>query len=211
MAQTLKVCEASMSANKELVITIAGEDMNNYIATGFYIELPDDFSASGIEAQKTDNVQSDHVIKVGQVADNKIRVAAYSLSNSSFNISKTGGSTSPLTFCVVKMIASNTSGSFKGKLSGIEFATSSHGLVTADPSPFDMAIRVLGDADGDGTVDVNDVTTTINYILKKPYTNFIMEAADVDGDKTIDVNDVQGIIDIALGKAKAAARKMEEE
>jgi Ca2+-binding EF-hand superfamily protein len=67
------------------------------------------------------------------------------------------------------------------------------------------------DADGDGTVDVNDVTTTINYILKKPYTNFIMEAADVDGDKTIDVNDVQGIIDIALGKAKAAARKMEEE
>lgn len=70
---------------------------------------------------------------------------------------------------------------------------------------------VTGDADGDGTVDVNDVTTTINYILKKPYTNFIMEAADVDGDKTIDVNDVQGIIDIALGKAKAAARKMEEE
>lgn len=75
---------------------------------------------------------------------------------------------------------------------------------------FEIAL-LLGDADGDGTVDVNDVTTTINYILKKPYTNFIMEAADVDGDKTIDVNDVQGIIDIALGKTKAAARKMEEE
>jgi hypothetical protein len=32
----------------------------------------------------------------------------------------------------------------------------------------------------------------------------------VDGDGVIDVNDVQGIIDIALGKNKAAARKMEE-
>lgn len=59
---------------------------------------------------------------------------------------------------------------------------------------------VLGDADGDGTVDVNDVTTTINYILKKPYKVFIFKAANVDGDTSIDVNDVQGIINIALKK-----------
>jgi Leucine-rich repeat (LRR) protein len=60
---------------------------------------------------------------------------------------------------------------------------------------------VKGDADGDGVVDVNDVTTTINHILGKPVANFIEEAANVDGDDTIDVNDVQGIINIALGKA----------
>lgn len=59
---------------------------------------------------------------------------------------------------------------------------------------------VLGDADGDGTVDVNDVTTTINYILKKPYKVFIYKAANVDGDTSIDVNDIQGIINIALKK-----------
>ncbi len=57
-----------------------------------------------------------------------------------------------------------------------------------------------GDADGDGVVDVNDVTTTINHILGKPVANFIRKAANVDGDTSIDVNDVQGIIDIALGK-----------
>jgi hypothetical protein len=57
-----------------------------------------------------------------------------------------------------------------------------------------------GDADGDGSVDVNDVTSTINYILGKPVNKFVLKAADVDGDDTIDVNDVQGIIDIALGK-----------
>lgn len=57
-----------------------------------------------------------------------------------------------------------------------------------------------GDADGDGTVDVNDVTSTINYILKKPVENFVFEAADMDGDKKVDVNDVQAIIYKALGK-----------
>lgn len=62
-------------------------------------------------------------------------------------------------------------------------------------------VLIKGDADGDGTVDVNDVTTTINHILGKPVATFIPEAANVDGDDTIDVNDVQGIINIALGKA----------
>lgn len=63
------------------------------------------------------------------------------------------------------------------------------------------AINIIkGDADGDGVVDVNDVTTTINYILGKPYGSFNFDAANVDGDDAIDVNDVQGIIDIALGK-----------
>lgn len=59
-----------------------------------------------------------------------------------------------------------------------------------------------GDADGDGVVDVNDVTSTINYILNKPTARFVQRAANVDGDTSIDVNDVQGIINIALGKDK---------
>ncbi len=70
------------------------------------------------------------------------------------------------------------------------------------PGYFTEKSYILGDADGDGTVDVNDVTTTINHILGKPVANFVREAANIDGDESIDVNDVQGIIDIALGKRK---------
>ncbi len=66
---------------------------------------------------------------------------------------------------------------------------------------YEYKAYIKGDADGDGVVDVNDVTTTINHILGKPVATFIPEAANVDGDDTIDVNDVQGIINIALGKA----------
>ncbi len=59
---------------------------------------------------------------------------------------------------------------------------------------------VPGDADGDTKVDVNDVTSTINYILNKPVATFIFKAADMDKDGKIDVNDVQAIIYKALGK-----------
>ena len=58
----------------------------------------------------------------------------------------------------------------------------------------------IGDADGDGAIDVNDVTSIINYILDKPVANFIKAAADVDGDGVIDVNDVQSTINIILKK-----------
>lgn len=61
-----------------------------------------------------------------------------------------------------------------------------------------------GDADGDGVTDVNDVTSTINHILKKPVASFVRGAADVDGDSVIDVNDVQATIDKALGKTASS-------
>jgi Ca2+-binding EF-hand superfamily protein len=70
------------------------------------------------------------------------------------------------------------------------------------PESFMSKYKDILDPDGDGFVDVNDVTTTINHILGKPVVNFVFEAANIDGDDTIDVNDVQGIIDIALGKNK---------
>ena len=56
-----------------------------------------------------------------------------------------------------------------------------------------------GDANGDGTVDVNDVTTTINYILGKNPNPFNFDNANVNGDANVDVMDVTLIINIILG------------
>lgn len=71
---------------------------------------------------------------------------------------------------------------------------------TESPGYFTEKSYIPGDADGDTKVDVNDVTSTINYILNKPVAKFIKEAADMDKDGKIDVNDVQAIIYKALGK-----------
>ena len=56
-----------------------------------------------------------------------------------------------------------------------------------------------GDANGDDNVDVNDVTTVINYILGKNPTPFNYDNANVNGDTKVDVMDVTLIINMILG------------
>ncbi len=55
-----------------------------------------------------------------------------------------------------------------------------------------------GDANGDLTVDMEDVNTTVGYITNKNPWPFIFDAADVNADDTIDVTDVVGIVNIIL-------------
>ena len=57
---------------------------------------------------------------------------------------------------------------------------------------------ISGDANGDGKVDIVDVTMTISHILGQKPTGFNNAAADVTGDGKIDIVDVTSIIDIIL-------------
>ena len=72
---------------------------------------------------------------------------------------------------------------------------------------------LLGDANGDGVVDVADVVAIVNYILNKPGESFNEKAADVNDDGVIDVADVVAVVNIILKggnanspEAKAHAR-----
>ncbi len=60
-------------------------------------------------------------------------------------------------------------------------------------------VIIPGDANGDGKVDVNDVTVVINYILGKNPDPFVFDNANVNGDDTVNVMDVTNIINIILG------------
>ena len=55
-----------------------------------------------------------------------------------------------------------------------------------------------GDVNGDGVVDVQDVSATVAYILNNPIDSFNAAAADIDGNGTVDVQDVSAIIAIIL-------------
>lgn len=71
--------------------------------------------------------------------------------------------------------------------------------ITMDVEGFPVA-PVLGDVDGNGSVDVSDVNAIINIILGKAnaadYPN-----ANVNGDSGVDVTDVNAVINIILGKS----------
>ena len=60
----------------------------------------------------------------------------------------------------------------------------------------DLPTAALGDANGDGTVNIADVTAIINKINGVPPATFDATAADVNKDGTINIADVTGVINI---------------
>lgn len=59
-----------------------------------------------------------------------------------------------------------------------------------------------GDVNGDGDIDIVDVTSTIGYVIHQVPADFIFKAADVNNDGTVDIVDVTSIIDMIINKGK---------
>lgn len=179
-AQTIKVGETTAQANDEMEIKIeVGNDVGNYIAAGFCVELPDGFTVAGTETVKSDNVQSDHVVRTGIVNDSQLRVAVYSLSNSPLSV--TAGTTPVL--CSLKLNSPNKGGTFVGRLTGIELVNSNQALVKKDAQNFNIVINqsttpddyILGDLSGDKKINGMDIVEMVSLIMDNGY----MQAADL--------------------------------
>ena len=56
----------------------------------------------------------------------------------------------------------------------------------------------LGDVNGDGHVDINDVTALINFVLSGEGSNVDLRAADLNVDGHVDINDVTALINYVL-------------
>ena len=63
---------------------------------------------------------------------------------------------------------------------------------------FKQGEKLLGDVNGDGQVNVTDVTLLINAAINENYDNIDIEAADVNGDGVINVTDVTMVVNIAM-------------
>lgn len=61
-----------------------------------------------------------------------------------------------------------------------------------------LSQQLKGDVNGDGTVDINDVTHLIDYLLAGCQSSFHTENADVNSDDDVDINDVTALIDMLL-------------
>ena len=56
----------------------------------------------------------------------------------------------------------------------------------------------MGDADGDGAVNIADVAELIDYLLSGIGSGIDVGAADIDGDGLVTIADVADIIDTLL-------------
>ena len=59
---------------------------------------------------------------------------------------------------------------------------------------------LTGDVNGDGILDVSDVTAIISHVLGSNPQPFYIEVANTNGDDCIDVSDVTGVIAIVLNQ-----------
>ena len=61
-----------------------------------------------------------------------------------------------------------------------------------------LAQQIKGDTNGDGKMNISDVTTLINYLLAGCTTSFHTENADVNEDGNITISDVTSLINMLL-------------
>ncbi len=191
---------------QQLVIQLTNEE--EYTAFQAEIYFPD-----GISPVKTDDGycvslssrKTNHTISANIVSDGGLKVAAYSMNNESlkgnsgdlFYIDIVSESTfeGPKTIEVKEILFTKTSDRKE-----IEFADAS-GIV-------DNHMVILGDANGDGQVNVTDIVATVNKIMDKPSADFNFEAADVNMDGFVNVTDIVGMVNIIM-KGSGAREMME--
>lgn len=65
-----------------------------------------------------------------------------------------------------------------------------------------LQANTIGDVNGDGTVNVTDVTLLVNHILGVQDENVVVKNLDINGDKMVSVTDVTALVNIILNGNK---------
>lgn len=190
-AQSLVAGDISMAASDKSVVGITLNNASNYVAVGFVISLPDGFSFTN----KNDLASANHEIKTTALSKNSIKVIVYSSSNQPF----ADGEAAMLN---LEFKAGVKEGPFQGIISKIEYSAIDNKLVTKDDITFNMdisgSVAMLGDANGDGNLNVADCIAIAHYLLGKAPENFNEEAANVNGDDTVNMADFIGVAHLLL-------------
>lgn len=156
--------------------------------------------ANGVLLASTDTRTSRHSVSGSKIADGHYRFTVSSLQNRV--ISGTQGTVVNITLRTSDAVMP---ADYEVVVTGSKLSDNGDVKVfTADAA---AKISVLtfrkGDVNGDGNVNVVDVTGTIGYILNRAPSPFMKDAADAYTDGVVDIMDVTTIIDIALGKMSA--------
>ena len=78
------------------------------------------------------------------------------------------------------------------------------GVVLDDIEVTGEGSTLLGDANGDGSVNLYDATVTVNYMLNENPSPFYFNNADVNNDGAINVMDVMGIVNIIINNTNTS-------
>lgn len=136
-----------------------------------------------------------HSVDVNQISGSKYRVLVSSPTNNTFK-----GNEGVVMYIRFNIDNLHPSGSYYISTSNVIFVEPDETQHTGYNKYILVEYKyLLGDADGDATVDIADYTVTALYIMNRPTEVFYTDAANVSGDYSINVADLVGITNISLG------------
>lgn len=209
----LAVETISMRAGATATVDILlNNQATDYTAYQFDLTLPVGFSiaknAKGkwivSKGDRYEDETQQLTVELLDAATNTYRFISFSLSNGV--IEGTEGSILSLELQAAENIED---GEYEARIKDVNFTSADgHGNTLSDAT-FKIKINsvILGDANGDGTVNVTDIVETVNYILNKPSAAFIYAAADVNQDGTVNVTDIVCTVTIIMSTGVDAASR----
>jgi hypothetical protein len=193
-ANAISMEKLTVSKGQQAVLQIALDNNQPITDLQFDLYLPEGVSiatnSSGeMMIHTTDRMQGNYTV-TGTQMDGFVRILGSSAYGDAFEGS--AGNILTLTLNTDRSIATGNHAVLLKNifLTAKDFTT----CCTADAQALLTVSCMVGDVDGSGSVNINDVVCIINYILNKPNGTFIREAADVDGSGSININDVVTLI-----------------
>lgn len=170
--------------------------LGNLTAFEITVEMPEGITIDVSACELTDRYQG--MLEVRNPEENLYRFCGLALDLSP--ISGTSGA-----LINIPVTASMDFRGGKGQIIDSYFITSDRERIDVSDKTFTITHYIqpgslMGDANGDGAVDISDVLVTVDYVLGKNPSPFEFANTDMDQSGSIDISDVLAIVDKILGK-----------
>lgn len=212
--ETLSVedIETRSGSAAEMAINLTNES-EDLTAFQFDLILPDGISLSVNDKGKyvvyktsryEDDSQTLNVSKL-EGSENAYRFVCFSMSNGVIT-----GKSGAILNAVLAIGESVNEGSYEAKIKNIIVTKTDGAQLKLNDAKFNIVVSnvILGDANGDGNVNVTDIVEIVNYIMEKPSDRFVAAAADLNGDGYINVTDIVKVVSIIMSANTNAPKRV---
>ncbi len=184
--------ELLMIPGETRTVSIMLDNEVPYTAFQCDLYLPEGFTATNFAL--TDRKNSNHSLTVSTLPDGGTRLLSYSLRLKNYS----GNSGALVTMDLTA--SEDFTGTATMTLRNTVFTTEDG--VENDLADEECTVKKgqKGDVNGDGIIDITDVTTLISKALENDVTPFISIAADLNNDGLFDITDVTMLISLVLSQ-----------
>ena len=205
----LTVATVNTSTGKTATIGINLENLTTDLtAYQFDLVLPEGFTLATddkgkLQVTKTSRYEDEsQQLTVSLQDDGSYRFICFSLSNG-----KIEGTNGAILNAVMASADNVTAGTYEGTIKNIVFTKVDGTQLKLSDAKFIIVVSnmIMGDANGDGEVNVSDIVEIVNYIMGKPSANFVQAAADLNGDGEVNVTDIVKVVSIIMSNNSSSA------